>query len=62
MGLTSSMHEEHKHFSWEIPFSFLAFQWTGIIYIYHRNKYIDRAAISLVFAIAIQEIIQSNFI
>ena len=49
----------HGHFSWEIPFSFLAFQWTGIIYIYHRNQYIDQAAISLVFTIAIQEIFQT---
>jgi len=48
-----------RHYSWEIPFSFLAFQWAGIIYIYHRNQYIDRAAIWLVSTLAVQEIFQT---
>eukprot|EP01083_Nonionella_stella_P049846 132771_1 len=54
-----NFHQEYNHFSWEIPFSFLAFQWAGIIYVYHRNTYIDRAAVSLVFTIAIQEVLQT---
>ena len=59
MGSGVSMHEEHKHFSWEIPFSFLALQWTGIIFVYFRNRYIDRAALPLVAVVAMQEVLQT---
>jgi len=58
-GLSLGSHRDHPHISWEIPFSFLAFQWTAIIYLYHRNQYIDRAAISLMLLIAVLEVFQT---
>ena len=56
---TAAAHGSHTHFSWEIPFSFLAFQWTAIIYLYHRNQYIDRSAISLMLLVAVMEVFQT---
>merc|ERR1719361_266281 len=59
MGSGVSMHNEDNPSSWEIPFSFLALQWTGIIYIYFRNRYIDRAALPLVVTVALLEVLQT---